>query len=182
MELSILSSDRSRNCIRRWIQLCCLSVPYCQVWQRRCESIENTFDIAVSGEFRSSLSSNLLCHYAAAVIAFFTVPTEFVRWLLNLIVQYEGMLLAEFLQLVWRDERVIRVDDLVIGFVPPGCGLSGGPGSNSPVTTVRPSSVWCVFVPAQRYSLFLRMMSPDWESSLKTSSIFGSSNLLSSFL
>ena len=53
---------------------------------------------------------------------------EFVRWLLNLIVQYEGMLLAEFLQLVWRDERVIRVDDLVIGFVPPGCGLSGGPG------------------------------------------------------
>lgn len=128
MELSILSSDRSRNCIRRWIQLRCLSVPYCQVWQRRCESIENTFDIAVSGEFRSSLSSNLLCHYAAAVIAFFTVPTEFVRWLLNLIVQYEGMLLAEFLQLVWRDERVIRVDDLVIGFVPPGCGLSGGPG------------------------------------------------------
>lgn len=122
------SSDRSRNCIRRWIQLRCLSVPYCQVWQRRCESIENTFDIAVSGEFRSSLSSNLLCHYAAAVIAFFTVPTEFVRWLLNLIVQYEGMLLAEFLQLVWRDERVIRVDDLVIGFVPPGCGLSGGPG------------------------------------------------------
>lgn len=38
------------------------------------------------------------------------------------------LLLAEFLQLVWRDERVIRVDDLVIGFVPLGCGLSGGPG------------------------------------------------------
>ena len=82
----------------------------------------------MSGEFRSSLSSTRLGHYAAAVIAFFTVPTEFVRWLLNLIVQYEGMLLAEFLQLVWRDESVIRVDDLVIGFVPLGCGLSGGHG------------------------------------------------------